>query len=80
VLLLLKTAQETVEVQLGPSDYVDQQGLGLAAGNQVQVKGSRLTRAKKTFIVAAEVRKGDKVLRLRDETGRPMWARSRRPR
>jgi hypothetical protein len=75
--MVLKTGQETVRVQLGPADYVGQQGVNLAPGDQVQVKGSRLSGPRHSFIVAAQVRKGDQVLQLRDDTGRPLWARGR---
>jgi hypothetical protein len=35
--------------------------------------GSRITFAGKPAIVAAEVKKGDQVLKLRDESGTPLW-------
>jgi hypothetical protein len=36
--------------------------------------GSRITYEGKPAIIAAEVKKGDEVLRLRDEKGIPVWA------
>jgi hypothetical protein len=71
--LLLKTDKETVNVFLGPADYVEQQGLKLAKGDQVQVKGVRFSFRQRTGIAAVEVQKGGQVLRLRDDTGRPLW-------
>jgi hypothetical protein len=46
----------------------------------VEVTGSRVTLEGKPAIVAAKVKKGSEVLKLRDETGRPLWggARGRR--
>jgi hypothetical protein len=46
--------------------------------DQVQVKGSRVTFAGKPAIIAAEVKKGDDVLVLRDENGLPAWSAMRR--
>jgi hypothetical protein len=76
--LLLKTDKETVTVHLGPSRYLDQQNFKLAAGDRVEVTGSRITRPGRTFIVAGEVKKGEQVLKLRDDQGNPLWPRGRR--
>jgi hypothetical protein len=72
--LTLKTDKETVPVHLGPGWYVEKQGVTLAAGDKVQVTGSRITYQDKPAIIAAEVKKGDQVLKLRDATGTPAWA------
>jgi len=42
------------------------------------VKGSRFTLGGKPAIIAAEVKKGDEVLKLRDDAGFPMWIGWRR--
>ncbi len=76
--LLLKTEKETIDVHLGPSWFIDQQNFKLAAGDRVELKGSRITRPGRTFIVAGEVRKGNQILKLRDEQGNPLWPRGRR--
>jgi hypothetical protein len=67
------------QVFLGPASYVDAQALKLAAGDTVQVKGSLLTGPKgKSAITAMEVTKGDQVLKLRDDQGKPLWPRQHR--
>jgi hypothetical protein len=76
--LLLKTDGETITVKLGPESWLAQNNFYLAPGDQVTITGSRISRPLNSFLIAGEVRKGDQVLRLRDENGRPMWARSRR--
>jgi hypothetical protein len=47
-------------------------------GDTVDVKGSRITYNGKPAIIAAEVKKGDAVLKLRDENGFPAWSGWRR--
>jgi hypothetical protein len=69
----LKTDKETVPVVLGPAWYVEQQHFAVAAKDQVEVKGSRLSIQGQPTIIAQEVKKGDKVLRLRDDQGVPLW-------
>jgi hypothetical protein len=76
--LLLKTGGETITVKLGPESWLAQQNFNLAPGDRVTIKGSRVNRPLQSFLIAAEVRKGNQVLFLRDENGRPLWARSRR--
>jgi hypothetical protein len=50
----------------------------IAAKNKVEVKGSRITFGGKPVIIAAEVKKGDEVLKLRDDAGFPVWIAWRR--
>lgn len=74
VILNLKTAKETVMVYLGPAWYVEQQGIKLVAGDQVEVKGSRVSMEGKPYIIPNYVKKGERMLNLRDDTGMPAWA------
>jgi hypothetical protein len=72
--LVLKTHRETIPVHLGPASYVEQQTPRIEAKDSVEVTGSRVTLEGKPAIIAARVKKGDQVLKLRDEDGRPAWA------
>jgi hypothetical protein len=76
--LTVKADKETVSVMLGPGWYIERQDTKLAKGDMVEVKGSRITYEGKPAIVAAEVKKGDAVLKLRDNNGVPVWAGWRR--
>jgi hypothetical protein len=79
VTMVLQTDQGAVKVQLGPAAYFDQQALKLAPGDQVEVKGMRVNRPKASIFIAGEVRKGDQVLKLRDDaTGRPLWLKGKK--
>lgn len=71
---LVKTEKETVTVHLGPTWYLERLDEKIAKGDQVEIKGVRTTVAGKPVILAAEVKKGDKVLVLRDAAGVPVWA------
>lgn len=74
VTLNLKTAKESILVYVGPEWYVKQQEIKLVAGDQVEVKGSRVTMEGKPYIIPTYVKKGDRVLKLRDDNGMPLWA------
>ena len=77
--LVLQTDQGAIKVHLGPADYLDQQALKLAVGDQVEVKGVKVSRTKATIFIAGEVRKGDQVLKLRDDaTGRPLGTKGKK--
>ena len=71
---ILKTEKGTIPVHLGPSWYMEKQPVTIAAGDKVEVTGSRITYQGKPAIIAQEVKKGDQVLRLRDAAGTPAWA------
>jgi len=70
----LKTAQGEVSVHLGPQWYLENQDVKIEPGDRVEITGSRVTVEGKPTIIAAEVRKGDEVLQLRDAAGVPVWA------
>lgn len=64
----------TLSVRLGPASYVDRQSTKIATGDRVEVEGSRVGTGADTAIIAAEVRKGQEKLLLRDEAGVPKWS------
>ena len=74
----VKTDKETLSVHLGPSFYIENQDVKLQAKDKVEVKGSRVTFGGKPAIIVAEVKKGDEVLKLRDDNGFPVWSGWRR--
>jgi hypothetical protein len=76
--LQVKTQTETVSVHLGPAWYLDHQDVQLAVKDTVEVKGSRITVQGKPAIIAAEVRRGEDTLILRDAAGVPVWSGWRR--
>lgn len=79
VVLTLKTTDGTMAVHLGPQWYLDQQkGMKIAAGDKVEIKGAKAFRRGEEVFIAAEVKKGSEVLKLRDESGYPVWAGWRR--
>ncbi len=76
--LMVKTEKETISVHLGPGWYIENQDTKIEAKDKVVVTGSRITFEGKPVIIAAEVKKGDEVLKLRDEKGFPFWSGWRR--
>ncbi len=76
--LMLQTEKETIEVHLGPARYVEKQSMKIAAKDTITVTGSRIIVDGKPAIIAAQVKKGDEVLKLRDENGVPAWSGGRR--
>jgi len=71
--LSLKTKAETIHVHLGPTAFVARQGVPLAKGDQVTVTGSRVKGEGFEAILARTVKKGDRVMTLRDDDGKPRW-------
>lgn len=76
--LTVKTDKETISVHLGPSWYIENQDVKLLPKDKIEVKGSRISFQSKPAIIAAEVKKGDEILTLRDANGIPMWSGWRR--
>ena len=72
--LVVKTNESTVPVHLGPGWYIENQDITFEQNDKVEVTGSRITFEGKPAIVAAEIKKGDEVLILRDNNGFPAWS------
>lgn len=67
--------QEVLTVYLGPAFYIvsAEQAERFKIGNKVIVTGSQVTVRGEPFIIATTVKRGNEVLRLRDEDGTPKW-------
>ena len=76
--IVVKTDKETISVHLGPGWYIENQDVKIAPKDKIEVKGSRVTFEGKPALIAAEVKKGDEVLTLRDANGFPVWSGWRR--
>ncbi|MGQ9922242.1 MAG: hypothetical protein ACUVRZ_13080, partial [Desulfobacca sp.] len=73
VFLTLSTPQGKVKVFLGPNWYVAEQGMKFAILDRLEVTGARIVDQGRVIIFAAQVKKGDQIMQIRDETGRPLW-------
>jgi hypothetical protein len=71
--LQLKTATETLEVHLGPAAFQADKHLTVAAGDELEIVGSRVAIGGEPVLLAREIRKGTDTWTLRDEAGRPAW-------
>jgi hypothetical protein len=76
--LTLTTEAGVLDVHLGPASFISQQGFQFAEGDQIDVTGSKVNYQNAPVLIAREVKKGAKVLTLRDEQGYPKWSRGRR--
>jgi hypothetical protein len=72
--LRVKTGKETIDVQLGPALYIENQDVKLKVGDKIEIDGSRITLQGKPVVIAAEVKKSEEILKLRDDRGFPLWA------
>ncbi len=69
---------ETISVHLGPAWYIENQDVKIQPKDKIEVKGSKINFGGKPALIAAEIKKGDQVLKLRDDSGVPVWSGWRR--
>lgn len=72
--LTLRTEEEKIKVFLGPNLYVDKLPMKIKELDRILVTGSKITWEGKPVILAAEVKKGEQVLKLREPNGTPLWS------
>jgi hypothetical protein len=71
----LRTADATVEVQLGPKDFVERSGFKLNTGDMVTVIGMPVMMMNRQVVLTREVTSASGVLTVRDQVGLPLWER-----
>lgn len=69
----IKTGDELITVLVGPGWYIEDKGIEFNAGDQVEVTGSRVIFNEKQSIIATEIVKDSKTIKLRDDRGNPLW-------
>jgi hypothetical protein len=76
--LVLETPNERITVMLAPGWYLAERRADIRNGDPLAVEGSKMMdRRGRLHLVAARVtnQRTGAVLELRDEAGRPIWAR-----
>lgn len=76
--IALKTATGTLDVHLGPADFLTEKKFEIAVGDQVEVIGSKVKYKGVDAVLAREIKKGESTLTLRDAQGIPQWSRGPR--
>ena len=72
--LVVKTEKEALAVHVGPTAYLAEKEISFAKGDTVEILGSRITMGNEVFLIAKQIKKGDKTWTLRDASGRPLWS------
>lgn len=72
--MLLDIEDDVIRVPLGPVWFMKMQPSFIEPGDEIELMGSRMVVDDETVIVAETVKKGRHELRLRDETGHPVWS------
>ena len=68
---------EYITVHLGPSSFMEHQEIKLAEKDEIEVEGSLTPwRSGTKILVAAEITKDGKTIKLRDENGVPVWTKN----
>ncbi len=76
--LVVKTEKEKISVHLGPVWFIENQDIKIELKDKIEVKGSRIIFQGNPAIIAAEVKKGEYILKLRNKSGFPAWSGWRR--
>jgi hypothetical protein len=73
---------QIVPIHLGPAWYLDNQDIKIQVGDKVEVKGSKVVLSGQPTIIAAQLKRGDtpleslrdRIFKLRDDKGFPVWS------
>ncbi|MCA9246923.1 MAG: hypothetical protein KDA42_07395 [Planctomycetales bacterium] len=74
VIVRLHVGGEFAHVYIGTKEFLDRNNLELSINDYVTVTGNKaLLRFRGLVVVADSIKKGDQLLRLRNDAGRPLW-------
>jgi hypothetical protein len=76
----VESGGRSVNVHVGPTWFLDDEGFKVAKGDTLEVTGSLVDTNGAKALIAREVKVGGKSLKLRDEQGIPVWSRGPKPR
>jgi hypothetical protein len=71
--VVVQTKGKNIEIMLGPTKFLADEGFSFKRGDRVEVTGSVARMHGDEVMIAREVLKGGKKLVLRDKTGKPQW-------
>lgn len=72
--LTVKTESDTMDVFLGPVDFLKGFEIAFAKGDKLEIIGSKIKFGGAHIVLARQVRRDETTLYLRDAKGKPHWA------
>jgi DNA polymerase III alpha subunit len=73
VQLTVQDSSGTTPVMVAPSSYLDSQNITFNKGNSIQVTGAKMNFRGNDVFIAGQIVIGGKTIKLRDDSGRPVW-------
>lgn len=77
--LTIKAKADTIDVYVGPTDFVKIFDVTFNKGQEIEVTGSKVKVSGEPVILAREIQVNRITLELRDKNGTPYWPTSREP-
>lgn len=71
--LTVNTGKESLDVYLGPTEFMKLFDFAFTKGDSIHVVGSRVKLAGAAVVLAREVRRQSQTVYLRDSSGSPYW-------
>jgi hypothetical protein len=78
VWLGLQTDKHMILVILGPTWFHNVRNFKIEPKDRLEVKGSMITSMEEPMFIATEVKNGAQLIKLRDDSGYPVWAPPRK--
>ena len=71
---LVESGTDSLNAMIGPVTFLASNSLTLAAGDMIDISGSKVSMAGRPSLIATEIKKGDTKVVLRNKaTGAPAW-------
>jgi len=71
--LTVENGKESMDIYLGPVEFMKQFDFGFNKGDRIDIVGSKVKVAGAAVVLAREVRRQSQTVYLRDSSGTPYW-------
>jgi len=71
--VIMKDGMNEIQIELAPAAFLAERGIAIASGDSITIIGSREIVNNSERIVAREVTKSGKTIKVRDASGYPLW-------
>ena len=71
--VIMKDGSNEIQVELAPPAFLSEQGIQIGLRDAITIVGTREIVNNSELIIAREVTKGGKTVKLRDANGAPLW-------
>jgi len=71
--VIMKDGMNEIQIELAPAAFLAERGIAISSGDSITIIGARQVVNNSEVVIAREVTKSGKTIKVRDASGTPLW-------